>query len=312
MARLNGRRRQPRSRRRRQAHRPVQSHGIRGRWGKVRRKRRCDRGIFGESVARERRSAIAQRGAVGIPVRGKFTEAALYAESSVNPRPRKKKRHRPVRSHRIRGRRGIRRRAGCDRAIFVTPPAKEEAPSPNPEPSASAVAVAEAPATPSPTPHETPAPILAQKETIETTPRPTLSPQPSATSERRRARGEGTDIRTGGAHRQEEDDAEVRWADDDRGTDRKSSTRRRATSQTQPPPAAATVKQPPRQNFGDKVVRFLLYPFRHPKETPVNPAHGITPWQEVVSVRRRARLHRAGGRINHLAFSTSGGLVRQS
>ena len=156
----------------------------------------------------------------------------------------------------------------------VTPPAaKEEAPSPSAERSASPVTIAESAATPSPTPRETPASIPAQREITGTTARPTLSPRPST-------------LARGVAHKEQEPTSEPEEPIGRKETTRnagptstaarteKAPRARRTASQTQPPPAAATVGQPPRQNFGDKVVRFFLYPFRHPKETTVNPGHG--------------------------------------
>ncbi len=200
----------------------------------------------------------------------------VIAESSVNPSPAKEEAPSPRVGPSVSAVAGENSpvSGGVIAESSVNPsPAKEEAPSPNPEPSASAVAVDEAPTTPSPTPLETPSPIVAEKEMIETTPRPTLSPQPSA-------------LGRGVAHKEKEPTSEPQERIGKKETTRsaratataewteKAPRARRATSQTQPPPAAATVKQPPRQNFGDKVVRFLLYPFRHPKETTVNPAHG--------------------------------------
>jgi tetratricopeptide (TPR) repeat protein len=146
-----------------------------------------------------------------------------------------------------------------------------ETPSAAPEPSASSLAVAKSSATPSPMPRETPASVLARRETPRTTPRPTLSPQPSA-------------LERGVAHKKKEPTSEpeervakkeptrnARATPTAEGTE-KAPRAKTATARTQLLPAAATTRQPPHQNFGDKVVRFLLYPFRHPKETTVNPA----------------------------------------
>ncbi len=151
---------------------------------------------------------------------------AVIAESSVNPSPAKEEAPSP--SAEPSASAGAGESSPASGAVIaassVNPsPAKEEAPSPNPEPSASAVAVAEAPATPSPTPHETPAPIVAKKEMIETTARPTLSPQSSA-------------LRRAAAHKKKEPTSEPQErigkketrecaGDGDRGRDRKSSTR---------------------------------------------------------------------------------------
>ena len=217
-------------------------------------------------------SPSAEPSASAVAGEGSPASGAVIAESAVNPSPVKEEAPSPsaeLSASAVAGESSPGKGAVIAESSLNPSPAKEEALSPNPEPSASAVAVAEAPATP----RETPVPIVAKKEMIETTARPTLSPQPSA-------------LGRGIAHKEKEPTSELQERIGKKGTTRsaratataegseKAPRARRATSQPQPPPAAAVMSQPPHQNFGDKVVRFLLYPFRHPKETTVNPVGG--------------------------------------
>ncbi|MGH8095269.1 MAG: tetratricopeptide repeat protein [Chthoniobacterales bacterium] len=142
----------------------------------------------------------------------------------------------------------------------------EKTPSPGPEPSASAAI--ELAATASPAPTQTPAPAIAQNEARNEQPAGSPPTEPTASAKNVGREEEESTSGPEEAHGRTERKRALHSRGTSTGKKRAPRAKRVASSTASPKPEM--VSEPP-QNLGDKVVRFLLYPFRHRKEKTANP-----------------------------------------
>ncbi len=147
----------------------------------------------------------------------------------------------------------------------VTGPAAN--PSPTPAPSAA--------------PAETPTPVVAEAketpepaaETEKSTPQPSLSPSQVARTEEKEPEASATPARKRSiASKTSRDDDEKKSA-----RSRRTAARDRDGSPTPSPAPSPQPSETPRQNLGDKVVRFLTYPFRHRNDATPTPSPAASP-----------------------------------
>jgi len=148
--------------------------------------------------------------------------------------------------------------------------------------------VASAPEIPGPHPEITPAPatppaatpaVLAQTDESKAAP----TPEPSATPEKIASAKKSNSRKSSAARTEKNLKSTAKSSGDSARSDRKSS--RTGTAKPGASPAVSTLKpttgaaggtERPRQNFGDKVVRFFSYPFQQRNSKPPSPAGAVS------------------------------------